>query len=45
MSSLVTRRLSSVSAIIVGRYSDPVTGGEAAKVVENLGDYLTGVGY
>jgi len=32
-------------AIIVGRYSDPVTGGEAAKVVENLGDYLTGVGY
>ncbi|XP_037090248.1 profilin-like [Pollicipes pollicipes] len=32
-------------AIIIGRYSDPVTGGEAAKVVENLGDYLTGVGY
>lgn len=32
-------------AIIIGRYTDPVTGGQAAKTVENLGDYLTGLGY
>jgi len=32
-------------AIIIGRYSEPVTGGEAAGIVEKLGDYLTGVGY
>lgn len=32
-------------AIIVGRYSDPTQPGEAANVVEKLGDYLTGAGY
>jgi len=32
-------------AIIVARYPDTVQPGEAAKVVEQLADYLIGVGY
>ena len=32
-------------AIIVAEYTAPTQAGEATKVVEGLGDYLTSVGY
>jgi hypothetical protein len=32
-------------AVLVGQYSSPILPGEATKVVENLADYLLGVGY
>lgn len=32
-------------AVLVGQYSSPILPGEATKVVEQLGDYLIGVGY
>lgn len=32
-------------AVLVGQYASPILPGEATKVVEQLGDYLLGVGY
>ncbi|CAO1620070.1 unnamed protein product [Sympodiomycopsis kandeliae] len=32
-------------AVLVGQYSSPILPGQATKVVEQLGDYLVGVGY
>jgi profilin len=32
-------------AILIGEYTAPIQAGEATTIVENLADYLIGVGY